>query len=322
VPFYPLVVGNVSPTAAGLSSIFLIAISVLVVLQRRARPYLIVGWLWYLGTMVPVIGLVQVGAQSRADRYTYLPLIGILLMVVWSLDELARRWGIQKIALAAAAIVIGVLTLLCRGQVLIWHDDLALWNHTLRVTEDNWRARLFLGLAEEKAGRFDAACDNFNKGFQLAKTDPQLRSKVGQCLLALHRPEEARICLEEGLRMYPKSAELLTALGIVYQSTQRLSDARKCYEAALGVDSERAEVHGNLGLILKAQGNTQEALDHLLEAVRLNPRNAIDTYNLGTVFEQIGQRDRAIDAYRRAIQLDPSAALYKQRLNRILRDGR
>jgi Flp pilus assembly protein TadD len=317
-PFYPLSVNQVSWPAVGLSALLLIGVTAIALRQRKVRPYLLVGWLWYLGTLVPVIGLVQVGAQARADRYSYLPLVGIYLVVVWCLDELAARYHQRATSLVVAAAVLAVLTLLCRDQARLWHDDMVLWTHTLQVTDKNWMARFCRGVAEEKAGHADAAYQDFNAAVALAPTLPLLRPKLGLSLLDRDRASEAFACLSEGLQLDPNDAKIRYALGVYYHKAGQLDRARECYEAALRLDPAVAEAHGNLGSMFRTLGDRQNALVHLREAVRLDPRNEVAYFNLGAVLEAEGDLDQAIEAYRRADSLAPSVARNRRALDAAL----
>jgi tetratricopeptide (TPR) repeat protein len=302
-PFYPL--RAQSPVATSLSALLLVAVSAAAWFQRRVRPYLAVGWLWYLGTLVPVIGLVQVGGQARADRYTYLPLIGIYLMVVWGLDELAVRRNTRGTALAAAGVVVATLTMLCQYQAGLWHDDLRLWKHTIALTGPNWMAQLCLGLSEERANNPDAAFGHFAESAELAPNQPKPQFKYALGLNARGRRDEARQYLLEAIKRLPRSALLRTALGITYHSEGNLDKARRCYEEAIELDPNVPSARANLGAILRSRGDLREALEQLQIAAALEPDNAPAFFNLGAVLEDLGRPNEAAAAYRRSVELDP-----------------
>jgi hypothetical protein len=285
-PLYPLRVGRPDYTRLAAAVVVLVGVTAVAVLQRKARPYLLVGWLWFLGTLVPVIGLVQVGGQARADRYTYLPVIGIHLMVVWGLDELAGRLQLHYAALGLAGIVVVALTMLCQWQTRLWHDDIALWEHTARATGDNWMAEYNLAVANDRAGNKAKANDCYRRAMQLNAT---------------HAPLYARA-------------------GTFFHTLGDYKAARACYEEALRLDKNFAQVHANLGALLRTCGEPDGALEHLQAAVRLesdNPETAPAYYNLGEVLLEKGDRDGAKEAFRNAKRLDPANRRYQERWNSI-----
>jgi Tfp pilus assembly protein PilF len=289
-PFYPLPIGTLSGARTWTSTAVLAAITAVAVAQARKRPYLLAGWLWYLGTLVPVIGLVQVGAQARADRYTYVPTVGIYLMAVWAADELAGRLRIRTAGFLLAACMVAVLTILCRGQVSRWRDDMSLWPYTLRVTGENWVARYGMAVAEEKAGEKAGAIQDYR----------------------------------EAIRLNPNNAPLRARAGVAFHSMKRYDEARESYEEALKIDPRFAQVHANLGALLRTRGDNAEALTHLQKAVELEPdepESAPAYFNLGVILQQQGHRDEAIAAYRHAVALDPSAKFYRDQLEFLLRSG-
>jgi tetratricopeptide (TPR) repeat protein len=285
-PFYPLPVGRPDYTRLATSVVVLVGVTAVAVLQRRTRPYLLVGWLWFLGTLVPVIGLVQVGGQARADRYTYLPVIGIDLMVVWGLDDLAARLQLRNVALGLAGIVVVVLALMCQWQTRLWHDDIGLWEHTARATGDNWMAEYNLGVANERAGNKAKAIDCYRRAMQLNATN----------------------------------APLLARAGTLFHTLGDHKAARACYEAALRLDKNFAQVHANLGALLRTCNEPDGALEHLQAAVRLepdNPETAPAYYNLGEVLLEQGDRDGAREAFYKALRLDPANRRYQEKWDSI-----
>ena len=136
------------------AGLFLIGVSFLVVREARRRPYLVVGWLWYLGTLVPVIGLIQVGSQAMADRYTYVPLIGLFIMTAWGIPNLLSQWRHRRIVLlVSSGLVIALLTILTRIQLHYWYDSTTLYKHTLNSTANNYQVHYNLGLPWQRRGR-------------------------------------------------------------------------------------------------------------------------------------------------------------------------
>jgi len=288
VPFYPLAIGTLSGIRVWSSAAVLAVVTAAAIAQARKRPYLLAGWLWYLGTLIPVIGLVQVGAQARADRYTYLPTVGVYIMVVWAVAELAERLRLRAVAVAAAGCVVVALTVLCRAQVELWQDDFALWPHTLRVTGENWVARYGLAVAEEKAGEKAKAIDDYR----------------------------------EAIRLNPANAPLRARMGVALHTMKRYDEARNCYQEALKIDPRFAQVHANLGALLRTLGDNVGALEHLRQATKLEPdepETAPAYYNQGAILAQQGDREEAIASLRRAVELDPTAKLYRDQLDSLSR---
>ncbi len=272
--FYPL-----SPALpawqAVASAVLLVLLSTLVVRSARKHPYLPVGWFWYLGTLVPVIGLVQVGVQSMADRYTYVPLIGLAILIAWGAADLAKKWRRQQTALAVAAVVIIAACMTGTWlQVRYWENGVALFTHALQVTADNSAAHYNLAHAMADRGRLNEAIDHYS----------------------------------EAVRINPNYVLAHYNLGLALIRRGRLDEAVKHYAAALRIQPTDAKAHNNLGIALAIQGKTQEAVIHFLEAIRLQPNNFRAHYNLGYVL--FGQRrpDEAISHYFAALRVNPDFA--------------
>ncbi len=239
-PFYPEVPPSRWQVILALA--FLAAVSAVAWLQRVRRPYLIVGWLYYLGTLVPVIGLVQVGVQGMADRYTYIPMIGIFVAVVWLAGDLAAayNWRPALKVLAPAAIV--VLAMLTWRQVSYWHDDIRLWSYSLEITADNVVAEDNLGIALLKQGSTPEALPHFYRATRLNPNDPISAANVATDLLAHGQVREAIAKYETALSRAAFVPMLLpnihSNLGSAYLSLGDLKQARNHYRAALGLNPE------------------------------------------------------------------------------------
>ena len=254
------------------SLLVLIVVSSLVISQLQRRPYLTVGWLWYLGMLVPVIGLVQVGSQAMADRYTYVPLIGLFLMAAWGIPDLLARWPYRRIALpVAAAIAISACTITARAQVQRWESDATLWRNALQVTTGNYMAHHNLGTQLAREGKLDEA----------------VREYV------------------EAIRIKPDYADAYTNLGLALMLQERKSEALQVLGEAVRLNPKHAEAHNNLGVLLKNLGRFDEAKAHLGEALRLLPDYANAHYNLGNVLASQGKKAEAIAQYTRALEISP-----------------
>jgi Tfp pilus assembly protein PilF len=272
-PFYPYPLGGLPLWQVAGASALLLGITVLVFAVARSRPYLAVGWLWYLGTLLPVIGLVQVGNQALADRYTYVPLVGVFLMAAWGLADLAAwRGGLRLVLVPAAAAALLACAVLTVRQISYWHDSRSLWEHALRVTENNY-------LAEANVGA-----------------------------LAIDRsPEEAREHLQAAMRINPHYPRPYLNLGVLLERQGRIDDAIACYSRGLDLEPHQPGTRACLAMALWKQGKVDEAIGQFTEATRLDPEVAEAHHYLAFALAQAGRLDEAIAACRRCVQLQPRA---------------
>jgi len=249
-----------------------VGISFWVVRSRRRKPYLAVGWFWYLGTLVPVIGLVQVGNQAMADRYTYVPLIGIFLMVVWYAADVTthRRHGRGWLAGLAGLVIVGCVV---SSWIQLGHsrNGVTLYERALTVTIGNALSH----------------------------------SNLGNVMMAEDRPEQAIQHYRAALRINPEFVLAHNRLGLALADRGRPDEAIVHYREAIRLDPQYAPAQSNYGVALMRQGNLDESLDHCREAARLNPKNAESQNNLGVVLDKQGNQEEAITHYREAIRLDP-----------------
>jgi Tfp pilus assembly protein PilF len=242
-----------------------------VALRKRA-PYFAVGWLWYLGTLAPVIGWVQVGAQGMADRYTYVPLIGIFIALAWAAGDLAGARPIRRYTLAAVAVVwLASLVVVTRATVRYWIDARALFSHALAVTNDNWLAQ----------NNFAAA------------------------LSAAGNQREAIAHLEDSLRIRPDYGDAHYNLGVALARSGRPLEALGELDRARGIGPDSAKIQNNIAGALAATGRIGEAVDHLHQALRLDPDNAEAHFNLANAYYASGRFDEAIEQFAAVLRLTP-----------------
>jgi tetratricopeptide (TPR) repeat protein len=269
--FYPLP-KHIPFLEVVLAAAVLAAISIFAWLGRRRRPYLLVGWLWYLGTLVPVIGLVQVGDQAMADRYTYFPLIGIFLAATFLIKDFAERRRFSPRSLAVMAGVVLVLCLLVTEKQLgYWRDSETLFTHALAVTKDNDLAHLNLGAAFQEQ----------------------------------NRQAEALAEYQAVLRLAPGRVEAYNNIGRILSDQGRPAAALEYCQAALQLDFQSAPPHDSLGIILAELGRTDEALRQFNAALQLDPNYAPACFQKGRLLLRQGEDVAAVKNLNRALQIDP-----------------
>ncbi len=304
----------VAAAVAALAGISIFAFT----LARRA-PYLVVGWLWYLGTLVPTIGLIQVGHQSMADRYTYVPLIGVFLAGVFAVRAVAERLHLSPRLLAAAVLVtLGACVLVTRAQAAHWRTSIALFTHALAVTADNYMAHEGLGEALVTEGRRDEAIDHFREAVRLAPTFVEAHLALADALLEQHDRATAMAHYTEALRLKPDDATLHTKLGNALWHAGNAGDARVHFEEAVRLAPDDAETLSNLGAVLQTLGKRDEALARFEAAVRLDPSNATARGNLGFALAESGRLDEAARELEEAIRLQPAFANAHFNLGNVL----
>ena len=251
----------------------LVLVSVLCIAKKRSSPYLIVGWFWFLGMLVPVIGFVQVGEQARADRYTYLPQIGLCLLVAWGAMELFGKWRRGREALAVVALLtITGLTALSHLQASYWRDSETLWNHSLAVTSGNQLAHNNLGNAlMQKKGRLEEAIVHFRKALEIRHDYPDANNNLGYALASKGLNVEAIALFRTVLRVRPNYAKAHNNLAISLAESGKANEATEQFNEALRIDGNYADAHRNFGILLLQLGRRNEGIAHLSEALRLQP---------------------------------------------------
>lgn len=266
-PYLPLPVWKV----AG-ASVALIAISILVFRAARRYPYLPVGWLWYLGTLVPVIGLIQVGGQSRADRFTYIPLIGLFIIVAWGIPELFARWQYRNIALpAAAGLVLLACAITARNQAAYWGNSVTLWEHTLEIAPLNYLAHNNLGVMLRDQGRPAEAIAHFTESLRIRPNSAEAHNNLGAALAEGARVDEAIPQYIEALRLRPEFADAHNNLGVALAEQGKTGEAIREFQESLRINPDQANTQSNLAVMLQNQGRTVEAVQHFEAALKLNP---------------------------------------------------
>ncbi len=303
--FYPHPGQALPLRQAAAAGIVLTALTALALLARR-RPYIAVGWLWYLGTMAPVIGLVQVGMQSMADRYTYIPLTGLFVGLVWGMDAAVGREKRRRVFLAAAfSAVVLTLGAATRHYLGFWKDDRTLFGRAARAVPGNWFAHQNLAGAAAERGDFEEAARQYRRVIELEPAFPKAYDGLGHALDKLGRTEEAVGLLTTAVRLDPRSAEARNNLGIAMERLGRNPEAAANYREAARLDPSLAEAFYNLGNSLSAMGRIEESIRAYRQAVEINPRYAVAYNNLGLVYGQLKRYREAAAAYREAVRVKP-----------------
>jgi Flp pilus assembly protein TadD len=305
--FYPLL--PLPAWAFAGSVLSLIGISFLVTRNAARHPYFLVGWSWYLVTLLPVIGLIQVGDQARADRYTYVPLIGIFVVIAWSAQKLLRQNRRFEIAAVfAACTAICVLALSARSQVGYWKNSFTLWQHALESTTRNVHANVNFGLALMDRGEVSSAIAHYNEALRIAPNFAEAHNALGAALFRQNKVNEAGGHFEQALRLKPSFPEAQSNMGIVLARQGRAGEALSYFTRALEAKPSDEQLHHNIGLAFAETGHTSNAIAHFSEAIKIKPGFAEPHIQLGNIFFQQGEADRALAHYREAIRIKPDSA--------------
>ena len=250
----------------------ILAVSTLAVFAWRTRPYLATGWFWYLGTLVPVIGLLQVGGQAHADRYMYVPMVGLSVVLAWGAADVVRKWPQAKLGIAAAAVISCLACLsLASAQAAYWRNSELLYQHAISVTESNYFAQLALAnYLVSIHGHGPEAVAHFQEAVRLAPDLVDARNQIGGYMMANGQIAEGIAQFEAALRTQPDNAEAHFNLGVVFSKTPgRIPDAIAHYQAALRAKPQLVRAHKNLGQLLLTLGRTSEAISHFEAAQRI-----------------------------------------------------
>jgi Flp pilus assembly protein TadD len=304
--YYPFTPAGVPAWQVIGAAFLLIGITAVCLSQRRSRPYLIVGWLWFLGTLVPVVGLVQVGGQTMADRYFYIPSIGLFIALVYGLADVAKT---RRIAPSlSAAIVSGVLLLLAivtNAQIHLWSDSVTLFKHTLATTPPNPVIEYSLGIALDNTGRYDEAAAHFEKALQVQRDHYEVLLNMGLTRYHQGRVPEAIEYYQAAIRSKPDAPEAHAQLGVTLWKQNRNEAGYDEVRRASRLAPKDANIRNYLGIALGRLGRFPEAIDQFHEALRLNPNSADAHHNLGLALLASGKPWESIPEFEAALRLRP-----------------
>jgi Flp pilus assembly protein TadD len=307
--FYPHP-GNRLPLWQAIAcGLFLAASSLLAIQQTPRRPFLLTGWFWFLGMLVPVLGIIQVGAQAMADRYTYLPSVGVFIIVVWTLRDLPWRVILNKYLLAAGfALVMVSLSLLTWIQTGYWKNTETLFRHAVSVTFNNHVAHTLLGNALASEGKTDLAQVEYEKALALWPQNPEAHNNLGMLLAKRGLTQEAKNHYEEALRIKPKYASAHINMASLLAEQGDIDAAVLHYEEALRIDPDAGDANNGLGVVMARMQRMDEAVSYLSRAIASCPRCAEPHNNLGRVLTLRGNFERAANELQQAIELCPKCA--------------
>lgn len=291
------------------ATLLLAMITALVIRVGRKHSYYRVGWLWYLGTLVPVIGLVQVGIQAMADRFTYIPLIGLFMMIAYGVPDILVGWRYRRIALmTSVSLILLILMITTLSQVKLWQNSVRLFNHTLKVTVNNPLIHNNLGVALARQGKDQEAMVHYRKALEIIPNYADVYVNLGILLSRQGRDQEALAHFIQALQFNPDNIEAHNNLGVILSKEGKTQDAIAHFTKALRINPNYAEAYSNLGISLLHQGRIQEAIDHLNQALRINPKDAKVHQNLGIALTSQGKIEEAIVHLTQALQINPNNA--------------
>jgi Tfp pilus assembly protein PilF len=272
IPYPHTGVGNL-PLFCG-ALLLMLAILVCISVLRKKLPFLVTGWFWYFGTLVPVIGLVQVGMQSMADRYTYLPLIGVFVVIAWSAHELMlrMRWSRQIMAVCGVMILVPCAAR-TYNQLKHWKNSEALFRHAISVTKGNDLAHYNLASYLYEHGRVEEAIEHYRQAIRIRPSYNDAMNNLGVALASTGKLEEAATLIQEAIQRQPLKADSHYNLGNVLVMQKKFHEAAEAYRDAVRLKSDYPEAHNNLGNVELALGNRASAMKHFREALRLNPHH-------------------------------------------------
>ncbi|MHC4571781.1 MAG: tetratricopeptide repeat protein [Planctomycetota bacterium] len=306
---YPHPAGSLSMTKAMVCGLLLVLISICLIYFGLRRRYLAVGWLWYIGTLVPVIGLVQVGGQAMADRYTYIPLTGLFIIIAWGASELVAGWRYRKVVATTLAVV--VLTAAVgstRLQLRHWQNSLTLFKRTLDVTSKNWLIHNNYANVLKETGRVDEAIEHFHKSLRIKPKSAEIHNNLGSALDKLGRVDEAIEHYKKALKLKPRFSEAHYNLATVLSKQGKIDEAIAEYREALRLKPRDVDALNNLGFALAEQGNFNGAIKHYRKALGLEPENIIAHGRLGLALAAVGKLDEAVKEFRIVLSAQPDDA--------------
>jgi tetratricopeptide (TPR) repeat protein len=312
---YPHPVNNRPVFRAVISGIVLILITIFFAYHVRRYKYLLVGWLWYLGTLVPVIGIVQVGAQAMADRYTYVPLIGIFIIIAFGVTELLKEKPSRKIVLSVLACVsLSACAVVTSGQLNYWKDSLSLFEHTLNVVKDSFiMENNYANILIDK-GRSSEAVVYLSRALKLHPDSPEIHNNYGNALRETGKLDEAIEQFKIAVKLDPDFKLARYDLGLALAAKGDYEDAIQQYRLYAGTAVDLADIRQGLATELAKEGKVDGAVNQFRQAMTVKPDSAEVLSNFGFALAQSGKPKEAIEYYDKALAKDPNNIVTHGRL--------
>jgi protein O-mannosyl-transferase len=305
--FYPFPASGIPPWKILLSLVLLASVTVGVFALRQGRRYLVVGWLWYLGMLAPMIQVIQTGEQARADHFTYLPHIGLLLLITWGTADLCASLRHRRTVLGAGALMAVAALMACAHlQASHWKNSESLWSHTLPCTSGNNIAHNNLGTALLQMGRVDEAAIHFQNVLEVQPLNAEARNNLGNVFFQKGQVDKAVAHYQAALEINPRLALARYNLGVAFLQNGRVHEAVEHFQGALEIEPDFAKAHYNLGIAFVRLGLVSEALLHYNKALEINSNYAEAEYNLGIALLQIGRLNEAVSHYNKALAINPN----------------
>ena len=303
------------------SAVVLLGITAAVFAWARKRPYLPVGWLWFVGMLFPVIGMVPFGTQAMADRFTYLPQIGLCVALVWGAVELCRSWPHRRwVCGVGSAVVLATLMACAWRQTSYWRDSETLWNHTIACTSRNYTAHNALGNALANQGRLDEATSQYNKALEIWPDYPSAHFNLGVTAGSRGRLNEAMAHYRGAIKANPNHANAHNNLAAALLAIGSLDEAIGHSRAAIRIVPEFPEAHFILGNAWLLSGRFNGAVEEYLKALDAQPDFANAHVHLAVALIKLGRRDEAAEHYRKALEIQPDILDTRPELNQFLSD--
>ncbi|PYI49388.1 MAG: hypothetical protein DMF11_01235 [Verrucomicrobia bacterium] len=302
---YPYPKSGPSVAEVVLALLLLLIVSIVLFRWRKTYPFALTGWLWFLGMLVPMIGIVQIGSIARADRYTYLSEIGLYILGAWGAMEPFKKSGHKREILALAALVItGAFITRSYFQGAYWQNSETLWRHTVDVTRNNYIAQNNLAGALLEKGDLNEAITHYRQALDVEPGVVQIQSNLGNALVRAGEVEEAIAHLQKALQIDPGYAEAYNFFGNALMKKGQAEEAISYYQKAVALDTSYADAHNNLGAAFWRNGQLKEAIAHYKEAVAINPGSAEMQFNLGNALARKGDWAGAIACYQAALSTE------------------
>jgi tetratricopeptide (TPR) repeat protein len=317
--FYPYPEAGLASGRVVVDFILLLLITAVAVVARKKWPSLLMGWLWYVGMLVPVIGILQVGSQAHADRYTYLPQIGLYIGLTWAIADLCVGWRPRYVVLGSfSAATLVTLIFVAHVQASYWQNSESLWTHTLACTSDNVVAENNFGNTLLDNGNIDGAMVHFQKALQIIPNHAEAHYNLGNALFRKGDVNEAIVQYQDALQSKPNDEKTHYNLGVAFLQQGKVDEAISEFQTALHIIPDDVVVLNNLGNADFQHGSVDQAISNYQQALQINPNDAKIHYNLGVALAQKHDFDEAIAHFQKCLKIKPGDITVMNNLGNVL----